>query len=186
MSRKKLLIVDLDQTIIDSSIRENLCYPDGQLCLTTYKSIKTCPNNGIVNDCLLPFGYWLIDNFYNMALKFDIVFLTAREVNKYDLHSFDYLGLTTIFTDFRARIITRLDVGYYNGDPTQQDSGLYKAPVIRTLKTCGNYDKVIVVDDCIKVLQMAQNNGYHAVCARDLYHFRRADFVDLFNKLAKI
>jgi len=183
--RKKLLIVDLDQTIIDSSIRENLCYPDGQLCLTTYKSIKTCPNNGIVNDCLLPFGLWLKEHFFTVSNLFDIVFLTAREVNEYDLHSFDSLGLTSIFCDFRARIITRLDVGFYSGNPSEQDSGKYKAPVIRTLKSCGNYDKVIVIDDCLKVLSMAKAANYHTICARELYHFKEADFVTLFDSLSK-
>ena len=182
---KKLLVIDLDQTIIDSTIRENYCYPDGQLCLSTYKSIKTCPNNGIVNDTLLSFGEWLIDNFYNMALKFDIVFLTARQVDECDLSSFDSLGLTSIFCDFRARIITRLDVGFYSGNPSEQDSGKYKAPVIRTLKSCGNYDKVIVIDDCLKVLSMAKAANYHTICARELYHFKEADFVTLFDSLSK-
>lgn len=186
MNRKKLLILDLDQTLIDSSIRENQCYPKGELCLTTYKAIKTCTDMGITNDVLLPFGHWLKVNFYTLSLTFDIVFLTARQVNEFDLASFDLLGLTPIFNDFRARIITRADVVFYNGDPTQQDSGIYKKPVIHTLKRCGNYDSVIVVDDCQKVLTMAKNNGYHAVCARDLYHFKPTDFVTLFDNLSKI
>lgn len=186
MSRKKLLILDLDQTIIDSSIRENYCYPDGSLCLETYKTVKTCPDKGIVNDVLLPFGLWLKDHFLVLSNMFDIVFLTARQVNEYDLSSFDALGLTPIFNDFRARIITRADVVHYNGNPLEQDSGIYKQAVIRTLETCGNYGHVVVVDDCIKVLNMARENNYSAICARDLYHFKRSDFVELFNSLAKI
>jgi len=184
--RKKLLILDLDQTVIDSSIRENHCYPNGSLCLETYKQVKTCPDMGIVNDVLLPFGEWIKDHFLVLSHLFDIVFLTAREVNEQDLDSFDLLGLTPIFCDFRARIITRQDVIYYGGDPTEQDSGLYKQDVIRTLKTYGNYTGVIVIDDCIKVLEMARKNKYTAICARELYHFKRADFVDLFNKLDKV
>lgn len=186
MSRKKLLILDLDQTIIDSSIRENMCYPNGTLCLNTYKQVKADPKNGIINDTLLPFGHWLKDNFYNLSTCFDIVFLTARQVNEYDLSSFDLLGLTPIFCDFRARIITRSDVGFYNGNPLEQDSGKYKAPVIHTLKTCGNYKDVIVIDDCQKVLNMASENNYRAICARELYHYTRGDFVTLLNSLAKI
>lgn len=184
--RKKLLIVDLDQTVIDSSIRENMCYPNGSLCLDTYQRVKSCPDNGIINDVLLPFGLWLKDNFYSLSICFDIVFLTARQINDHDLISFDRLRLTPIFNDFRVRIITRSDVGFYGGDPAQQDSGKYKEPVIRTLQKCGNYNHVIVVDDCLKVLNMARSNNYRAICARDLYHFKRADFVELFNKLAKI
>lgn len=183
MSRKKLLVIDLDQTVIDSSVRENYCYPDGSLCLDTYKTVKTCPDMGIVNDILLPFGHWLKDHFYSLSSNFDIVFLTARQVNEYDLTSFDRLGLTPIFNDFRARIITRQDVIHYNGNPTEQNSGLYKAPVICTLKKCGNYNHVIVVDDCIKVLNMARDNDYTAICARDLYHYKDNDFNALFSSL---
>lgn len=181
--RKKLLVLDLDQTIIDSSIRENYCYPTGSLCLDTYKSIKTCPNMGIINDVLLPFGLWLKDNFYSLSTCFDIVFLTARQVNDHDLESFDRLGLTRIFNDFRARIITRQDVIHYGGNPTEQDSGIYKKPVIQTIKTCGNYGKVIVIDDCQKVLTMARDSNYSAICARDLYHYTPSDFATLFNSL---
>ena len=181
----KLLVIDLDQTVIDSSIRENACYPNGNLCLSKYHTVKTCPNMGIVNDSLLPFGLWIKDNFYSLSSMFDIVFLTARQVNEYDLSSFDLLGLTPMFTDFRARIITRLDVGFYGGDPTEQNSGLYKAPVIATIKKCGNYKSIIVVDDCQKVLNMARENNYHPICARELYHYTRRDFEKLFTILSK-
>ncbi len=181
--RKKLLIIDLDQTMIDSSIRENHCYKEGVLCLDTYMLVKHCPDMGIVNDVLLPFGHWVKNNFYTLSNRFDIVFLTARQVNEFDLASFDTLGLTTLFTDFRARIITRADVVFYNGDPAEQDSGKYKEPVIRTLQRCGNYNHVIVVDDCAKVLNMAQKNKYHVICARELYHYRENDFNVLFNSL---
>ena len=179
----KLLIIDLDQTVIDSSIRENFCYPNGSLCLDTYRDNKKCPDNGIVNDTLLPFGHWLKNNFYTMANKFDIVFLTARLVDELDLDSFDNLGLTSLFTDFRARIITRLDVIHYGGNHNEQNSGKYKEPVIHTLKKCGNYSSVIVIDDCIKVLEMARSNNYHAICARDLYHYNDNDFNSLFDSL---
>ena len=180
---KKLLVIDLDQTVIDSSIRENLCYPNGSLCLDTYKAIKACPYNGIVNDVLLPFGLWLKDHFLVLSNMFDIVFLTAREVNEQDLSSFDSLGLTPIFTDFRARIITRTDVVHYGGNPAEQDSGLYKQDVIRTLQRCGNYKDVIVADDCQKVLEMARKNNYRAICARELYHYDNSDFDALFNSI---
>ena len=179
----KLLVIDLDQTIIDSSTRENFCYPDGQLCLEAYHSTKQCPDNGIINDTLLPFGHWLKNNFYSLANKFNIAFLTARLIDYQDLYSFDNLGLTSIFTDFRARIITRLDVIHYGGNHNEQDSGLYKKPVIHALKTYGNYNNVIVIDDCIKVLNMAKEQGYTAICARELYHYSNDDFNALFNSL---
>lgn len=181
--QKSLLVIDLDQTIIDSTIRENYCYPKGELCLDTYKSIKACPDMGIINDVLLPFGHWLKDNFYSLSNLFDIVFLTARQVNDHDLTSFGRLGLTPIFNDFRARVITRSDVIHYGGDPQEQDSGIYKQAVIRTLKRCGNYQSIIVIDDCIKVLNMARDDGYTAICARDLYHYKDNDFNALFSSL---
>ncbi len=150
------------------------------LCLDTYQRVKHCPNMGIVNDVLLPFGLWLKDNFYSLSSLFDIVFLTARQVNEHDLESFDTLGLAPIFNDFRARIITRQDVIHYGGDPTEQDSGLYKQYVIRTLKKYGNYEHIIVIDDCAKVLNMARENNYRAICARKLYHYKTQDFTRLF------
>ena len=184
--RKKLLILDLDQTVIDSSIRENLCYPDGNLCLNTYKAIKTCPDRGIINDCLTPLGEWVKSHYITLANMYHVVFLTAREISTHDLCSFDMMGLTPIFTDCRTRFIARQDVIHYNGNPAEQDSGLYKQDVIRTLQKCGNYNHVVVVDDCQKVLNMARANNYHAICARDLYHYTRGDFVKLFNRLSKI
>ena len=75
----KLLVIDLDQTVIDSSIRENYCYINGSLCLDTYRDIKKCPQNGIVNDTLTPFGEWLKVTYYSLLEKgYTLVFLTAR------------------------------------------------------------------------------------------------------------
>ena len=76
----KLLVIDLDQTIIDSSIRENYCYTkNGELDLPKYRQVKTCDNNGIINDQLTPFGHWLKTNYYSLLENgYVIVFLTAR------------------------------------------------------------------------------------------------------------
>lgn len=178
---KSLLVIDLDQTIIDSSIRENFCYPDGSLCLETYRTNKQCAVNGIVNDTLTPFGEWLKANFYNMTSKFDIIFLTVRLCDKQDYTSFKKLGIDSMLLD-HCLLIERGICALYGGDSSEQDSGLYKKAVIQCLQSVYNYNnnEVIVVDDCIKVLNMAKQQGFKTICARELYHYDNRDFDALF------
>lgn len=182
----KLLVIDLDQTIIDSSIRENLCYHNGQLCLDAYKSIKTCPDMGITNDCLTPFGEWLKVSYYGLLDKgYTLVFLTARLCDKLDFNSFKKLCIDSMLLD-HCLLIDRGIVALYGGDSSEQDTGLYKKAVIQCLQSEYKYNNgdTIVVDDCIKVISMAKQQGCKTICARDLYHFKYNDFDALFNKYA--
>lgn len=181
---KKLLIVDLDQTVIDSSVRENYCYPKGELCLATYKSIKACPDNGIVNDTLTPFGEWLKDNYNLLLNNYSIVFLTARLCDIHDARSFRMLGIDKMLED--CLLIERGISTLYGGNPKEQHSGKYKKPIIYYLLNAYSVYDVVVIDDCDKVLNMARDNNFRAICARELYHYTRGDFVTLFNSLAKI
>lgn len=179
----KLLIIDLDQTIIDSSIRENLCYPVGTLCLDTYKSIKTCPDMGIVNDCLTPFGEWLKVSYYGLLEKgYTIIFLTARLCDGHDAKSFRMLGIDSMLLD-HCLLIERGIASLYGGDSSEQDSGLYKKAVISWLQFEYNYNNgdIIVIDDCEKVISMAKDQGFKTICARELYHYDNSDFDALFS-----
>lgn len=181
----KLLIVDLDQTVIDSSIRENFCYPQGKLCLDTYQNNKRCPKNGIINDTLTPFGEWLKVSYYNLLENgVDVVFLTARLCDRQDFKSFKVLGIDSMLLD-HCLLIERGIVSLYGGDNTEEDSGLYKKSVIQCLQSEYNYtnNDIIVIDDCIKVLNMAKQQGFKAICARELYHYTNNDFNALFNSL---
>ena len=178
MSIKKLLIVDLDQTIIDSTIRENMCYPNGSLCLATYKQVKTCHDKGIVNDCLTPFGEWLKVNYQSLLNNYSIVFLTARLCDIWDLDSFKKLGIASMLTD--CLTIDRSVAKLYGGNPSEQDSGKYKKPICHYLaRAYSSYD-ICVIDDCMNVLDMAKAQGFKTICARELYHYTNDDFVNLF------
>lgn len=179
----KLLVIDLDQTIIDSSIRENLCYPYGSLCLDTYNTIKPCPDMGIINDCLTPFGAWLKENYSTMLENgYTIVFLTARLCDRQDLNSFKKLNIDTMLIK-DCLLIERGISSLYGGDPNEQHSGRYKKPIMWYLARVYNTYNICVIDDCPKVISMAKEQGFTAICARDLYHYNNSDFVDLFNSL---
>ena len=179
--RKKLLIIDLDQTVIDSSIRENYCYPNGILCLNTYKSVKSCPDMGIVNDGLTPFGFWLNGNYHTLLADYRIVFLTARLCDIHDAKSFRMLGIDNMLED--CLLIERGISALYGGNPNEQDSGKYKKPILWYLVNAYKTYDVTVIDDDIKVLDMVKTQGFKAICARDLYHFTPIDFNSLFSRL---
>lgn len=176
----KLLVIDLDQTIIDSSIRENYCYANGELVLTKYRQVKTCPINGIGNDQLTPFGEWLKVNYYSLLENdYIIVFLTARLCDGQDLKSFKQLGIDSMLLD-HCLLVERGIAALYGGNEREQDSGRYKKPIIwRFSNAYSSYD-VTVIDDCQKVLTMAREQGFKAICARDLYHYDQQDFASLF------
>jgi len=177
----KLLVIDLDQTVIDSSIRENACYPDGVLCLSKYHTVKTCPDNGIANDCLTPFGEWLKDNYISLSENgYEIAFLTARLCDYRDFDSFKVLGIDSMLLD-RCLLIERGIASLYGGDSSEQDSGKYKKSIIWYLVNANFYDTsdITVIDDCQKVLSMAKEQGYNTVCARELYHYSEDDFTSL-------
>lgn len=181
--RKKLLVLDLDQTVIDSSVRENFCYPNGQFCLNTYIKNKQCAENGIVNDTLTPFGEWLKDNYCRLIRNGCIlVFLTARLCDNQDYTSFKKLGINSMLLD-NCLTIERGIAPLYGGNPNEQESGKYKKPICQYLARAYNTYDICVIDDCIKVLDMAKEQGFKAVCARKLYHYTPSDFEKLFSSL---
>lgn len=178
----KLLVIDLDQTVIDSTIRENACYPNGNLCLDTYRSIKKCTKNGIVNDCLTPFGQWLKENYFSLLDKgYTIVFLTARMCDYQDFNSFKVLGINSMLLD-HCLLIERGIASLYGGNDEEQDSGKYKKPIIWYLANAYFFEAfdITVIDDCQKVLTMARDEGFNALCARKLCHYSPDNFNSLF------
>lgn len=177
----KLLVIDLDQTIIDSSIRENYCYSEsGELDISKYRQVKTCHNAGIINDQLTPFGTWLKGNYFSLIENdYIIVFLTARLCDSQDFKSFKILGIDSMLLD-HCLLVERGIASLYGGNEREQDSGRYKKPIIwRFINAYNTYD-VTVIDDCIKVLTMAKGEGFKTICARELYHYTQDDFASLF------
>ena len=156
---KKMLILDIDQTLVDSSIRENECWHRDNLDLDKYLCLKS---EGIVYDTLLPLGYWLESN----TEKYDFLLCTARLFEYIDFASLYALMPNTM--NNALQIMCRNNSLDYGGNNCES-SDKYKLPLLNWVKANYNHE-LIVIDDCLKVLQVARENGYKALCARDLWH----------------
>jgi hypothetical protein len=160
---KKMLVLDIDQTLVDSSRRENLSFFRDELNLEHYKKQKYHHVLGVASDSLLPLGEVLENN----VIHCDIVLVTARE---FDFIDYNVLGSLMPNIMVNAQIvINRNNAHLFGGDKNQQSSGYYKRPIFQWLE---NYyqKKLVVIDDCPKVLQVARLDNNQAICARDLWH----------------
>ncbi len=165
---KKMLFLDIDQTLVDSSIRENECWHHDNLDLDKYLSLKS---EGIVYDTLLPLGYWLESN----AEKYDFVLCTARLFEYLDFESLYALMPNTM--NNALQIMCRNNSLEYGGNNCES-SDKYKLPLLNWVKA-NYYRELVVIDDCPKVLQVARESGYKALCARDLWHSSQQDIMGI-------
>lgn len=165
----KMLVFDIDQTLVDSSIRENECWSRDVLDLTLYHKQKYDKELGIFSDSLLPLGQWLESN----ATKYDFVLCTARQFEYIDFDSLYSLMPSTLGN--AKHIMSRNNSLDYGGN-TCESSDKYKLPLLNWAKDNYNHE-LIIIDDCPKVLQVARQSGHKAICARDLWHLSEVDIM---------
>ena len=133
------------------------------LDLEHYKKQKYDIVLGIESDSILPLGE-LLENF---TLSCPYVIVTARD---FDFADFDVLGRLIPNIMVNAQIvINRNNCHLFGGNKREQSSGNYKRPVFQWLESFYN-KKLVVIDDCPKVLQVARLDNNQAICARDLWH----------------
>ena len=164
-----MLVLDIDQTLVDSSRRENLSFFRDELNLAHYQKQKHDKVLGIASDSLLPFGYWLEAN----AEKYDFLLCTARQFEFLDFESLYALMPNTL--NNALQIMNRNNSLDYGGN-TCESSDKYKLPLLNWARA--NYNReLVVIDDCRKVLDMAALQGHKIVDARDLWHLSEVDIM---------
>lgn len=164
-----MLVFDCDQTLIDSTIRENMarCHKTGALNLPDYIRLKSL----VSLDTVLPLGQAFCElKAKKLLLPTDWRILTARTFDARDYTSLAFLlGLTA--DDFSRRVIHRENIGKHGGNGDEQESGLYKKPVLARLS--GFFGGLKMVDDCPSVLALKGN--FQTVNAYDFYGWTVTD-----------
>ena len=163
-----MIVFDVDQTLVDSTIRENMarCYKTGNLDLGEYMRVKSL----VSLDTALPLGLAFKELKNGIFNNSDWRLLTARTFCAKDYLSLSsLLGLTA--SDFAYRVICRNNIGNLGGNPLEQDSGSYKYPVLSLLAK--RYGALTVIDDCPSVLGLI--GAWRTISAYDFYTLSPAE-----------
>ena len=154
---KKLLILDFDFTLCDSSTRENKHTNNDVLDLTAYHA------DTAQHDKACPLLQWILRNRTAVTNKYNVLILTNRD--------FFALCHSPIKTLVQNRFIC-----YHRGIYAPLYGDNFKAILLhKMIRT----QKATVIDDEQKYLQIARDNNSRAVCARDLWHYTSEEFTAL-------
>lgn len=163
-----MIVFDIDQTLIDSTIRENMarCHITGTLDLGDYIRLKSL----VSLDSALPLGLAFKELKAGTFNASDWRILTARTFCAKDYASLSsLLGLTA--SDFAHRVINRNNIANLGGNPFEQESGAYKAPILDLLAK--RFGSLTVIDDCPAVLGLV--GDWQALSAYDFYALSPAE-----------
>ena len=153
---KKLLILDFDFTLCDSSTRENKHTKHDVLELTAYVE------DTAEHDKPLPLLTYLINNKKAIESKYSPIVLTNRD----------------FFRDCRSPIVPIVRHNFeclHRGICAHILGDNFKALILEK-----NARDNLFIDDEPKYIQIARDNGAYAICARDLWHYKKHDFTRLF------
>lgn len=154
---KKLLILDFDFTLCDSSTRENKHTVGDVLDLVAYNA------DTAQHDKALPLLQWILRNRMEVTNKYNVLILTNRNFFAV-CHSPIVSLVHNRFTCYHRGIFA----------PLYGDS--FKAILLQKMTRT---QKATVIDDEQKYLQIARDNNSRAVCARDLWHYTSEEFAAL-------
>lgn len=156
----KIILFDLDHTVINSEHRVNPCIlVGGDLDLTKYRN-EACTREQVYKDELLPLASVML-NYIEQG--FTVGILTARHMFKHDYDFLKKHGLKTALILSRDKLYKHFGDSarglYVSGDAT------YKGAYIEMLKRKHPTHSLILYDDHKGVLQQARDQGVHAIDA---------------------
>ncbi len=158
---KKIIIFDLDHTVINSEHRVNPCILEGgDLDLNKYRN-EACTREQVYKDTLLPLASVMLRY---IAEGFQVVILTARHMFKHDYDFLKKVGMKTPLILSRDKLFkhfggARAKTLYISGDAQ------YKGAYIELLKCKYPLHELILYDDHKGVLAQAIRQGVRAVDA---------------------
>jgi FMN phosphatase YigB (HAD superfamily) len=162
---KKLIIFDLDATVIDSTHRVAPCMlPNGDLDLNLYRE-QACTRPQVYKDDLLPLSLVMLEY---IAQGVEVAIVTARHMFK---HDYDFLKKHGLKTNM---IFSRDKLHKHFGDKARQlytcGDAQYKGAYFKLLKELKPDSYMILYDDHLGVLREARKHGIKAI---DATHINR-------------
>ena len=155
---KKLLILDFDFTLCDSSTRENKHTHNDVLDLTAYHA------DTAQHDKALPLLQYILSNRAKVTNRYNVLVVTNRDF------------FAVCHSPIVALVHNRFTC-YHRGIYAPLYGDNFKAILLQKMTRT---QKAIVIDDEQKYLQIARDNNSRAVCARDLWHYKQHEFTALF------